>query len=234
MMSPWRYNRNGQPSDPIDQPALEGLLKNGMLPPDTLVWREGMAEWTKATTVPELATAITPSPAETTAILPVPPVLETPPHSQQPTGGPKNSSPSPKPAQLAGGTPPPPIGLPPASVGISAENTDIEQNRVFAVLAYIGILFLVPLLAAPKSRFARYHTNQGIVLFIANIAASVATILLLFVPFVGCVGGILAVALPAASLVFMILGIVNAASGLYKPLPLIGHYELMKSDPGSL
>jgi hypothetical protein len=32
----------------------------------------------------------------------------------------------------------------------------------------------------------------------------------------------------------MILGIVNAASGLYKPLPLIGHYELMKSDPGSL
>jgi uncharacterized membrane protein len=231
-MSSWRYNRNGRPSDPVDQPTLEGLLKEGTLPPDTLVWREGMPEWAKAHTVPELAAATTPPSTATTALVSVPPAAEMPPHSQKTTSQ-QGPSPSPEPAQQGGGSPPPLVGLPSASAGISTENADIEQNRVFAVLAYIGILFLVPLLAAPKSRFARYHTNQGIVLFIANIVASVATIILIFVPFVGCVSGILAFALPVASLVFMILGIVNAASGLYKPLPLIGHYELMKSDPGS-
>jgi hypothetical protein len=70
-----------------------------------------------------------------------------------------------------GGTPPPvpPSVAPPSIPGASpnADALDIEHNKIFAVLAYIGILFLVPLLAAPQSRFARYHTNQGIVLFLS-------------------------------------------------------------------
>ncbi len=40
-----------------------------------------------------------------------------------------------------------------------------------AVLAYI--IFLIPLLAAKDSKFARYHTNQGLVLFLAALAFSV-------------------------------------------------------------
>lgn len=48
------------------------------------------------------------------------------------------------------------------------EQEDINQNKVMAVLAYIGILVLVPLLAAPNSKYARYHVNQGLLLFIAG------------------------------------------------------------------
>lgn len=50
---------------------------------------------------------------------------------------------------------------------------DINANKGMSVLAYIGILFLVPLLACPNSRFARFHTNQGLVLFLLGIASSV-------------------------------------------------------------
>lgn len=39
---------------------------------------------------------------------------------------------------------------------------DINNNKGLSVLAYIGFLFLVPLLACPNSKFARYHTNQGL------------------------------------------------------------------------
>ena len=46
------------------------------------------------------------------------------------------------------------------------EKADIESNKVYALLSYIGILFLVPIIAAPKSKFARYHANQGLTLFI--------------------------------------------------------------------
>ena len=53
------------------------------------------------------------------------------------------------------------------------DQEDINQNKVMAVLAYIGILVLVPLLAAPNSKYARYHSNQGLMLFIAEICLGV-------------------------------------------------------------
>ena len=46
---------------------------------------------------------------------------------------------------------------------------DIEQNKVMAILAYLGILVLIPLFAAKESKFARFHTNQGLILCICGI-----------------------------------------------------------------
>ena len=36
---------------------------------------------------------------------------------------------------------------------------DVQNNKVFAILAYIGILVLVPIFAAKESKFARFHAN---------------------------------------------------------------------------
>ena len=46
---------------------------------------------------------------------------------------------------------------------------DVEQNKVFGILSYIGILVLVPILAAKDSQYARFHANQGLVLFITDV-----------------------------------------------------------------
>lgn len=51
---------------------------------------------------------------------------------------------------------------------------DVESNKVMAVLSYLGILVLIPLLGAKNSPFARFHTNQGLILCIATILYSVA------------------------------------------------------------
>ena len=64
---------------------------------------------------------------------------------------------------------------------------DIEKNKFYAILAYIGILFIVPLLAAPNSKFARYHANQGLVFFLATVILSVGSVVLMMIPIVGCV-----------------------------------------------
>ena len=102
---------------------------------------------------------------------------------------------------------------------------DINDNKGMSVLAYIGILFLIPLLACPNSRFARYHTNQGLVLFLLELAIGVVTSIFAFIPVIGglisAVGGIF-------TLVLMILGIINAAQGQAKELPLIGKITLLK------
>ncbi len=118
--------------------------------------------------------------------------------------------------------------LPPSS-SQEPDRADVEKNTVFAILAYIGILFLVPLLAAKESPFARYHTNQGVVLFVTGLGAWAAVFVIGWVPFIGWL--IACVALPVIGigwLVMAVLGIVNAAQGKQKPLPLIGEITLMK------
>jgi uncharacterized RDD family membrane protein YckC len=42
----WYYAENGQKAGPIDEAQLEELRAAGRIQPATLVWREGMANWT--------------------------------------------------------------------------------------------------------------------------------------------------------------------------------------------
>ena len=115
-----------------------------------------------------------------------------------------------------------------ASSGSGYNQKDIEDNKVFAVLAYLGVLFLVPLLAAPKSRFAQFHANQGLILFIADIAISIAALLLSALTF-GFGALLFFPAAWAFALVFTILGIINAAKGEAKELPLIGGFKILNN-----
>ena len=42
---------------------------------------------------------------------------------------------------------------------VAFDSNDVAQNKVMGILAYIGFLFLVPLLAAKDSKYARFHAN---------------------------------------------------------------------------
>lgn len=106
---------------------------------------------------------------------------------------------------------------------------DINNNKGMSVLAYIGFLFLVPLLACPNSKFARYHTNQGLVLFLLEFALGVVTGILGIIPIAGLIiGGLLSAVGGIFTLVLMIMGSINAAQGQAKELPLIGKITLLK------
>ncbi len=102
---------------------------------------------------------------------------------------------------------------------------DAADNKWLALIGYIGLLFLVPMLAAPNSKFARFHANQSIVLFIAGIILGVATTMVGWIPLVGWLFAAVAGVLPT---VFMILGMVNAFNGKAKELPIIGKYRILK------
>jgi uncharacterized membrane protein len=139
----------------------------------------------------------------------------------------------------------PPAAPPPAPVAAAASTSggpgvvtpaaaDVEKNKVFGILAYLGILWLVPLLAAKDSPFARYHTNQGLVLFLGAIGAWIATIILdlvlVFIPILGWfLMVVLHIGLILGVLALAIIGIINAANGVCKPLPVIGNrFTLIK------
>ena len=110
---------------------------------------------------------------------------------------------------------------------------DAQDNKVMGILAYLGILVLVPILAAKESPFARFHANQGLVLIIAVIALSICTAILgAILGFISLTLGIIVYLLNLAVslgwLVFAILGIINAAKGEMKELPIIGKYKILK------
>lgn len=95
-----------------------------------------------------------------------------------------------------------------------------SQDTGMAILAYF--IFFLPLILAPKSSFAKYHANQSLVLLIAWIAVMV------FVAIVPVIGWILSPLAGIFILVLWIMGIINAAQGAQKPLPLIGTITIIK------
>jgi uncharacterized membrane protein len=109
---------------------------------------------------------------------------------------------------------------------------DIQNNKVMAVLSYIGILVLVPIFAAKDSPFARFHANQGLILFLAEVIFGVANVILTVIfAFLGPIAllwSIVAFLVYIAFLVLLILGIINAAQGQAKELPLIGKIRILQ------
>lgn len=113
---------------------------------------------------------------------------------------------------------------------------EAEGSRFVCAISYIGILFFVPLIAYPNSRFAKFHANQALVLLIASIilrtACEAMSALFYALPLlpnmVGNFGGwvfdLAAWALPLAGTIF---GFVNAVNGKEQPLPLIGKFNLI-------
>jgi uncharacterized membrane protein len=136
-------------------------------------------------------------------------------------------------------TPEPPAQSP------AADETDAQDNKTMAILAYI--LFFIPLLTGvhKTSPFVKFHTNQGTVLAIASVAYSIVSaivraILKAIFPFHwtagmaytrGAVYGLLSAALSLASLALLalcVVGILGAVHGKKKELPVIGKINIIK------
>ena len=85
------------------------------------------------------------------------------------------------------------------------------DTKLFSILSYISILFVLPFIFCPNDKFARFHAKQGLILFLFGVVADI------FTNFFG-----LGVLLSIFRIVCMVKGIVNAANGREEPLPYIG------------
>jgi uncharacterized membrane protein len=139
--------------------------------------------------------------------------------------------------------PPQPVqqGYTPPVVPGAPAKTDIQdaqENKTMSILAYI--LFFIPLLtgAHKTSEFAKYHTNQGTVLWLATIVWGIAygIITAIFTALLVTTGAwrlwsVITLILGLLWLIPAILcvvGIINAATGKMKPLPVIGKFTIVK------
>ncbi len=99
---------------------------------------------------------------------------------------------------------------------------DAEKNKGIAISAYF--IFFLPLLAAKDSKFAIYHANQGLNLFLFALIGWTVSFVTAFI----LIGFLIGLIVWIAIIVFLILGVINAAKGEMKPLPLIGKFNIIK------
>jgi uncharacterized membrane protein len=106
----------------------------------------------------------------------------------------------------------------------SFDHSDINANRGVSIAAYIWILFFLPLVVAPDSKFGRFHANQALINFLLWVACGIVS-----VPFnVFFWGGFnLVQIINIVPLGLMIYGIVNAVNGKAVELPVIGKLRLI-------
>lgn len=97
---------------------------------------------------------------------------------------------------------------------------DIEKGKTMAGLSYL--IFFLPLVACPESKYGRFHANQALLLLLVSIAGN---IVLGIIP---VVGWMLLPFFAIVILVFVVMGIVNGLGGKAKQLPIIGKFTLIK------
>ena len=106
-------------------------------------------------------------------------------------------------------------------------NPDVDNNKALAIVGYIfPILFFLPLVieGSKNSPFAKFHANQQLVLLIAAFAVQVVgivTIPLLIGLLILPVGWLFI-------LVCAVIGLIGAANGQMKKVPLLGNFVILK------
>ncbi|MCB9853680.1 MAG: DUF4870 domain-containing protein [Phycisphaerales bacterium] len=101
----------------------------------------------------------------------------------------------------------------------AVDGNDVESGKLFAILSYIiPFFFLVPLIQRTNS-FARFHARQAVSILLLAITLSVVA---WFLPL--SLLGIVSPVFLLAQLTMIVIGIVHAARGEAKQLPILGEY----------
>lgn len=106
---------------------------------------------------------------------------------------------------------------------------DVGDHKLWAIVGYIlPILFFVPMVieTSKHNMFARFHANQQLNLLIVWVVVQVVLGQILYM----AIGGGMYMLMPIINLgllVLVVLGIINAAQGEMKKLPLLGGFSFL-------
>lgn len=92
---------------------------------------------------------------------------------------------------------------------------------MISALAYFSCLFFIPYFLRKDSEFARFHANQGLVLFLSWVAIQL-------VSKITAMGWIASVVGKIFLIICTISGVCNVLEKRIKPLPIIGGIRLLK------
>lgn len=109
-------------------------------------------------------------------------------------------------------TPPTPTDTPPSTP------IRVDDTLLMSVLAYIGVLVLIPYLVAKDKPVVKFHVQQGLILAVLEVFLWIATTLTF-----GLVAPLTMIGM-FGLLILSVIGILNVLNHRQKELPLVGSY----------
>lgn len=108
------------------------------------------------------------------------------------------------------------------------KNFKIKKDKVYCILSYIYILWLVGLLTDKDNKLIRFHANQGIILSIFMFSSLfsieiISHILFFIAPILSIITALLQICWIVFFLTLSVIGILNVIHEKNVPLPLIGN-----------
>lgn len=109
-------------------------------------------------------------------------------------------------------------------------DTSGDAIKLCSFAAYLGPLFLIGLIYDRlKTPSLKFHINQGIVLFMAEIAFSIVSTILSYIPFVGgTLSWIIGTCGSIACIVLIAIGFYHVIINAQRELPYIGFIKIIK------
>ncbi len=103
------------------------------------------------------------------------------------------------------------------------ENKKGDDSKLFAFLAVLlsVIGFVIAFAAKKDDKYVMFYAKQSLVLFFAWLVVWIASLFLIFIPFLGMLVVWIA---RVGLLVLWILGLIYSLSGEMKEIPLIGQF----------
>ena len=93
----------------------------------------------------------------------------------------------------------------------------ITKDNIYAILAYLWVLCLIPVLMKKNDPSVKFHAKQGLMLFVLEVALGIIGI----IPFLGVlicqIGGLVC-------LVLSVMGILNVMKGKQWKIPYVGDW----------
>lgn len=97
-----------------------------------------------------------------------------------------------------------------------------KKGNGMAIFAYLWILIIIPFLTDAKNDpFVKYHLKQGLALIIFDVIGWVVGVAIGWFPIIGW---LIVWLWWLASLILVLVGILNVLAGREKELPLVGQY----------
>ena len=102
------------------------------------------------------------------------------------------------------------------------------SKKATGIVAYITWIGLIVAFCAGDREGAKFHLNQSLVLWIAELVLAVISGVAGFIPVVGTIVSLVVGICQLVLFVFWIMGLINAIKEEEKPLPLIGGIQILK------
>jgi len=128
---------------------------------------------------------------------------------------------------------PPPQTSTVQNVSVGFPQTSVGTNRNIAILAYISLLVIVPMIVSKDDPFIKFHVKQGLVLLIFAMIPWILSQILwqiyIFLPYgmyasILGIYGLIRLVFGIATAVFVVIGVRNVVNKRQEPLPFLGSF----------